>query len=102
MSAIATKDHLLSLLNGANDIHELVSACEKITIVLANTLGFWQELRYCYKGKEIAERCVDELNHYMMTCQHHKTLGMLAGHRDTLRALAELYHLHQEQSMKAA
>jgi hypothetical protein len=93
MSAVATKDHLIKMLNGANDVHELVTVCETILIpVLTQTEGFWIELTYCYKASEIAKRAQDEVERYMDTCQHHKTHEMLAKLRDKLRLLVERYH----------
>lgn len=92
MSAVATKDHLIKLLNGANDIHELTTVCETVIIpVLTHTEGFWIELNYCYKASEIAERAQREVESYLDTCQHHKTHQKLGSLRDKLRKLAESY-----------
>jgi len=101
MSATATKDHLLSLINGANGHVEMIEVCNTVATVLENTEGFWIELRYCYKASEIATRCQRELEHYSVTCQHHKTLEMITKTRDRMRSIAERYYrLQQEQMME--
>ena len=93
MSAVDTKDHLYSLLNGANDVHELTTVCETILIpVLTHTEGFWIEATYCYKASEIAKRAQDAIERYMDAGNHHKTHEMLAKVRDKLRLLVERYH----------
>ena len=95
--AVACKDHLLGLINEANDVHELVAVCATITTVLTHTEGLWIEAMYCYKAKEIAARCVSELRCSMDWVQHHKTLEMIARHIDALRMLEERYHKLQHQ-----
>ena len=98
--AVACKDHLLGLINEANDVHELVAVCATITTVLTHTEGLWMEATYCYKAKEIAARCVSELHCYETTCQRHKTHEMITRHIDALRTLEERYHKLQHQTMQ--
>jgi len=99
MSATATKDHLLSLINVANGHVEMIEVCNTVATVLQNTEGFWIELRYCYKASEIANRCQRELDSYCKTCQHHKTLQMITKTRDRMRLIAERYYHLQHQQM---
>jgi len=101
VSAIETKDRLLSLINGAENQAEMITVAKTVATVLQNTEGFWIELRYCYKASEIATRCQRELEHYSETCQHHKTLQMITKVRDRMRLIAERYYrLQQEQMME--
>ena len=92
MSCIDTKDHLLSLINDAGDSNTLCIVCETIIVpILTHTEGFWIELTYCYKAAEIADRCVAQLSHYIMTCQHHKTHKKLSDLRLVMIKLGDRY-----------
>lgn len=97
MSALATKDHLLQLINGATNAQELMVVAETVTTVLVHTEGLWLELGYCYKASEIAQRLVTELASHEVDGVHHKTAEKLRTHRLTLARLAERYHTLQQQ-----
>ncbi len=100
MSAMNTKDNLLNLLNEADDVPSLIMACETIATVLENTEGFWQELNYCYKASELANRCVVELHN--VHCQHWKTLRLIEKTRNKMRTLSEHYYALQQEYMNPA
>lgn len=96
MSCVDTKNHLLSAINDAGDSHTLCIVCETIIVpVLTHTEGFWIELTYCYKAAEIADRCIAQLDHYIHTCQHHKTHQKLANMRLTMMKLGDRYRYLQ-------
>jgi hypothetical protein len=98
--AVACKDHLLSLINDADDIHKLVEVSQVITTILTHTEGLWLEAGYCYKASEIATRCANELASYCGACMHHKTHEMVDKHRSALRSIAERYYQLQQQSFE--
>jgi len=101
MSAVACKDHLLQLINGANDHNELMAVAETITTILTHTEGFWIELGYCYKASEIAQRLVTELASYEVDGLHHKTAEKLRASRFYLSKLADRYHKLQHEAAAA-
>lgn len=89
--AIDCKNHLLSIINGANGPAELMVAAETITVILTHTEGLWMEAKYAYKASEIAQRLVTELASYEVDGIHHKTAEKLRYHRLTLALLADRY-----------
>jgi len=96
MSAIQTKDHLFSVINNVENVDDLYHVCENVVMpVLIHTEGFWIELRYCYKAAEIADRCVACLNHWLTTCQHHKTILKLSQLKATMQTLGDKYRILQ-------
>lgn len=97
--AVACKDHLLGLINGANNHNELMAVAETITVILTHTEGLWMEAEYCYKASEIAQRLVTELASYEVDDLHHKTVEKLRYHRLALAKLADRYHKLQHQHM---
>jgi hypothetical protein len=99
--AVACKDHLLGLINGANNAFELMVVSEMITVILTHTEGLWQEAEYCYKASEIAQRIVTELASYEVDGVHHKTAEKIRYHRLHLVKLAERYHVLQQQQMNS-
>ena len=100
--AVACKDHLLGLINGANTPAELMVVAETITTILTHTEGLWQEAEYCYKASEIAQRLVTELASHEVDGIHHKTAEKLRYHRLALAKLSDRYHTLQQQHMNAA
>jgi hypothetical protein len=102
MSATATKDKLLNLLNEADDTTSLVLACETIATVLDNTEGMWQESNYCYKASEIAGRCVHELDDAILHQNHWKTLQLLRLTRNKMQTLSDRYYALQQEYMNPA
>lgn len=100
--AVAVKDHLYSLLNDANSVHETVAACETIVVVLSNTQGFWEELTYCYKAAEIAAHAKKALSRFTTVKLHHNTRRMLEKRIDTLTILEDRYFKLQHSQMQKA
>ena len=95
--AVACKDHLLGLINGANNANELMVVAETITTILTHTEGLWLEAEYCYKASEIAQRLVTELASYEVDGLHHKTEDKIRTHRLIVAKLAERYHSLQHR-----
>ena len=97
--AVACKDHLLRLINEANNAQELMVVAETITTILTHTEGLWLEAEYCYKASEIAQRLVTELASYEVEGIHYKTEEKLRTHRLILAKMADRYHSLQHQQM---
>lgn len=93
MSCVATKDHLLALINAAVDREAFVDLVKTVIIpIFTHTEGLWIEATYCYKASEILHRCVEQFNTYKTSCGHHLTLQMLDGLRLECVKLEERYH----------
>lgn len=84
MNAVSVKDNLLQLLNGDDKF----TAVETVLTVLEHTVGFWEELNYAYKAKEIAYRCCRELDGEHQTTKQRKEAVRL---RAKAFALEQLY-----------
>lgn len=101
-NAVKVKDHLISLINDAsstNDHHQVIVCVEAVVLpVLLHAEGLWIELNYCYKAQEIAERCRREIEHFLGTCQHHKTLAKLETLKRKLHRVEN--HFHSLQNTK--
>ncbi len=98
MSAIQTNLHLRSLINNVETVDELYEVCEEIIApVLNHTEGMWIELKYCYKAVEIANLCIDSLNHWLNTCQHHKTILKLSQIKAKMQTISNRYYTYHHQ-----
>jgi|OM-RGC.v1.030897777 hypothetical protein len=78
MTAIDTKDRLWQMLNVDSNDEQLANV-ERVLDTLELTTGMWVELRYAYKGRELAQRCIDVLNIQLGFCQHWKRIQRLEG-----------------------
>jgi hypothetical protein len=101
-NAVACKNHLLDLINNANNASELMAVADTITMILTHTEGLWLEADYCYKASEIAQRLVMELASYEVEGLHHATEKKLRTHRLILAKLADRYHKLQHQTAPLA
>ena len=101
MSAVDTKDHLLSLINvaaSADNPGDLIDVLEKtLKPILFHTEGFWIEARYCYKAAEIADRCCTALDQYLTDGIHHARGKRLEAYKETFRMIGDRYRLLSSQ-----
>jgi hypothetical protein len=95
MNAVATKDHLLDLLNEEDDGKRL-DHIQQIVVALSLTKGLWAELHYAYKAVEILQRCAVELGCMGMQTAHWKSKKNLEDQRDAANKLADEYHRIQQ------
>jgi hypothetical protein len=99
MSAVATKDHLLNLIDAAEDEKALIEVLDQSIIpVLTHTEGFWVELEYCYKAAEIADRSWTALDGFNVEGIHHTVAKRLEKYKDKMRALGDRYRKLQQDS----
>lgn len=100
MSAVATKDHLLSLINSADNASALMEVLETSIIpVLRHTEGFWIKLGYCYKAAEIADRSYGALDGFINEGVHHARSKRLEAMKDTMRQIGDRYRILQHRHM---
>ena len=72
MNAVQTKDHLIEMIDAAITKSEIVVMTNTILTILEHTEGFWKELNYCYKAKEIAERLDYKLMYLCDDAEKHR------------------------------
>ena len=89
--AVAFKDQLLKRIDSTHGVDDTLRICQAVATILEHTEGLWQELAYCYKAREIAERCTAKLAQYSQTCQSISTIKAIATLRSALMTLGNRY-----------
>jgi len=93
VNAIHSKDGLMALINGAETLPQVISACEQMVTVLRLTKGLWVDLGYAYKGKDLANRCLHEVEAWQHKVPYnHRHQLDLRTMGDALRELVWEYH----------
>lgn len=98
MSCEKTKTHLFDLINSPETVEELIQVSCTVETVLKHTEGLWQEARYCYKAKEIAERLVARFDEILNQDDiHHKTAARVKIRKYFIQELVQRYHELQQE-----
>ena len=96
MSAIATKDRLWSMLNGAEDKMDFLDKAELVMTTVTLTQGFWVQENYCYKVVELVKLIDDQCREYLGHCQHAQTIKRIVKVQKEAWAVSRhFYGLHQ-------
>lgn len=98
--AVATKDHLLNLLNSGQDTEQTLANVTFVLTLLQHTYGLFSDLEYCYKAVEIADRCRTQLDEMLRNCHHYKRIQRIGELRDMAIATASIYYKLQHESMQ--
>ena len=99
MSAIETKNKLLSMINRVNTPVDLYEVAKTIATIMNNTEGFWIELNYCYKAAEILDRVSAQADYFIRLGVVPIVEKKLSSIKIEMRTIADRYHALQNDYM---
>lgn len=92
VDAVAVKDRMWSMLNGADDVMDFCKTAESVMLALKLTDGLWKELDYAYKAREIVTHIGSRLFAMSGTCQHHQTHLKIESVKEEANRMALHFH----------
>ncbi len=99
MSAIRTKDSLLSMINRVNTPTDLYEVAKTIVTIMKYTEGFWIELNFCYKAAEILDRVSAQAEYFIRLGVHPNAEKKLENIKLEVRKIADQYRNLQNEYM---
>lgn len=99
MSAIRTKDSLLSMIKQADNHIDLYEVAKTIVTIMKHTEGFWIELNYCYKAAEILDRLSAQAEYFIRLGVHPNAEKKLENIKLEVRKIADQYRNLQNEHM---